>query len=163
MNAFNRVTLLCLWLFPLSLYALTDDRDQPINIEADKLKIDENDQISIYQGNVQMNQGSLRIKADKIILHFDPQNDLEWLEISGNPAEFNQLNDERKPISGTAGTMHYFDQKSILKLMGKARFSSDLDSIESENITVNTQTNALQAGDENGKERVRMLIQPKKP
>ncbi len=108
-----------------------------------------------------MQQGSLRIKADKIVLHFDTQNDLEWLEINGSPAEFHQLNDEQKPISGTALNMQYYDRESLLKLMGNARFNSDQDSIESENITVNTATNALQAGDQNGGERVRMLIQPK--
>ncbi|MDJ0881740.1 MAG: lipopolysaccharide transport periplasmic protein LptA [Gammaproteobacteria bacterium] len=163
MKWLTSVSILSLLFIPCSLVALTGDRDQPINIEADKLEIDENRQISIYQGNVRMQQGSLSIQADKIILHFDAQNDLEWLEINGNPAQFNQLNDERKPVSGTAQSMHYYDRESLLKLMGRARFKSDKDSIESENITVNTATNALQAGDQDGSERVRMLIQPKQP
>jgi lipopolysaccharide export system protein LptA len=155
--------LLVIYLFSVSALAVTGDREQPIKIEADKLEIDENRHISIYQGNVDMHQGSLHIQADKITLHFDPQNNLEWLEINGNPARFDQLNDQQQPINGSAINIHYFDQQSVIKLMGKARFQNNKDIIESEIITVNTETNALQAGDTNGKERVRMLIQPNKP
>lgn len=143
--------------------ALSSDSEQPISMEADNLEIDENRQVSIYQGHVKMRQGSLHIQADKIILHFDAHNNLQWLEISGQPATFNQLNDQQQTVSGSALTIHYHDSDSVMKLMGQARYQSHLDTLESETITLNTKTNALQAGDQNGKERVKMLIQPSKP
>lgn len=161
MKRVDLVLLGLLGLFSYPAFALTTDAEQPIHIEADKLDIDEGKHTSRYTGNVEMNQGSLNISADQIIFHFTPQNDLQKLEISGKPATFKQLNEEQKTISGSALRMHYYENESLLELDGEARFVSDADTIESERITVNTQTNALQAGNREGSGRVRMLIQPR--
>ena len=155
--------LILLMLLPGTLLALSNDRDQPIHIEADQLEIDDSRHISHYQGNVEMNQGSLNIIADSIIFHFDQNNDLQWLQVEGKPAHFNQLNDDQKPVSGSALRMNYYQDRSQLELLGQAKFQSDLDTIESEAITVNTETDALQAGGDTSNGRVRMLIQPKNP
>lgn len=161
MSRVKIVALLLIALSPFSLLALSSDRDQPIHIEADNLQIDDNRNISIYQGNVAMQQGSLDIKADRIILHFDNDKNLQWIEISGAPATFNQLNAKQEPIAGSALKMNYYEDKSVMELLGNARFKSNQDTIESETITINTETEAMQAGDPQGKSRVRMLIQPK--
>ena len=155
------VTLAILAL-PPSLAALSSDREQPINIEADKLEIDEKRHVSIYQGNVSMQQGSLSIQSDRIILHFDEKNELQWLEIEGSPARFQQLNDQQQQISGSALNINYHQAESLMEMQGNAVFISDKDSIESDNIRINTSNNALQAGNADGNGRVRMLIQPKK-
>ncbi len=153
------VVLFC--LIPLSAIALTSDKNQPIQIEADRLEIDETKHISHYQGNVEMTQGSLNFIADSIIFHFDENNDLQWLQIEGQPAHFKQLNDDQTSISGSALRMNYYQTKSELELLGQAQFQSVQDTIESESIIINTDTDTLQAGGEQGKGRVRMLIQPK--
>lgn len=161
MNPAKYSVIILLWLMPVITQALPDDRDQPIHIEADNLEIDDNRHISVYQGDVSMQQGSLDIKADKIIFHFDADNNLKMLEISGNPATFNQLNAKQQPVSGSAQNMKYYEDQSLMELNGNARFKSDQDTIESESISINTQTEAMQAGDTDGKSRVRMLIQPR--
>lgn len=161
MKRVNQFVLLLLALLPLSLLALSSDRDQPIHIEADKLQIDDNRNISIYQGNVAMQQGSLKIKAERIILHFDNSKNLQWIEITGSPATFNQLNAKQEPVFGSALKMNYYEAKSLMELTGEARFQSNQDIIESESISINTETDTMQAGDSQGKSRVRMLIQPK--
>jgi lipopolysaccharide export system protein LptA len=153
------VVLFC--LIPISAAALTSDKEQPIQIEADRLDIDEARHISHYQGNVEMTQGSLNFSADSIIFHFDENNDLQWLQLEGQPAQFKQLNDDQTAVTGSALRMNYYQTKSLLELRGQARFQSVQDTIESESITINTNTDALQAGGEQGKGRVRMLIQPK--
>lgn len=146
---------------PLSSWSLSSDRDQPINIEADRLDIDDSQHISIYQGNVDMRQGSLHIRADKIIFHFNAENDLQRLEIEGSPATLDQLNDNNEEISGSAKNIIYTDNQLLLKLSGDAKFRSVLDTIEGEWIDINTGTDALKAGSKKGESRVRMLIQPK--
>jgi lipopolysaccharide export system protein LptA len=157
-----KLFLVLICLIPLSASALTSDKSQPIQIEADRLEIDETKHISHYQGNVEMTQGSLSFTADSIIFHFDENNDLQWLQVEGKPAHFKQLNDDETSVSGSALRMNYYQPRSELELLGQARFQSVLDTIESESITINTDTDALQAGGEQGKGRVRMLIQPKK-
>jgi lipopolysaccharide export system protein LptA len=152
--------LLCL-LLPTLAQALSTDRNQPINIEADRLELDQSRHISTYSGHVQMRQGSLEIDAERIVFHFDANNQLLWLDIDGNPAEFRQTDDNGKPIQGSALRMKYDEPASLLDLHGQARFQSGQDIVESESISVNTETNALQAGHSSGDQRVRMSIQPK--
>ncbi len=147
--------------FPLASLALSTDKDQAIDIIADSLEIDDSKHISIYQGNVDMRQGSLHIKADKIEFYFTADNDLDRLEIEGSPATLKQLNDLNEPVSGSARKIIYSDNQLLLKLTGDANFISVKDSIKGEWITVNTTTDALKAGSKKGKNRVRMLIQPK--
>jgi lipopolysaccharide export system protein LptA len=43
--------------------ALSSDREQPINLEADAADIDDLKGISIYTGNVVLTQGSMVIKS----------------------------------------------------------------------------------------------------
>ena len=150
------VALLAHW--PGMASALSTDKAQPIHIEADKLDIDDSRNISIYQGNVEMQQGSLNIKSDKIVFHFNDNDEIKHLEITGTPARFKQLNDDGETINGRASFMKYIERESMLELHDDAHLEIAADTIESDNIIVNTETNALQAGDDN--DRVRMLIQP---
>ena len=92
------------------------------------------------------------------MFHFNANNEILFLEINGSPARFKQLNDDGEPINGNAAYMKYIDSESRLELQGDARLLIAEDRIESDQIIVNTETNALQAG--NGSDRVRMLIQP---
>ena len=148
-------------MYPLTAFALSTDRAQPIDIQADKLDIDEAQHISIYQGNVEMHQGSLHIVADKIVFYFDNDNNLQRLEIEGKPATLKQLNDRNQKVSGSARKIIYTDNQLLLNLEGDALFNSDRDTIEGDWISVNTDTEALKAGSKKGENRVRMLIQPK--
>ena len=164
MSPVNRiVAAACITLltYPLPGKTLSTDRNQPINIEADRLDIDDARHISIYQGNVEMQQGSLHIRADKIIFHFTAENDMERLEIEGSPATLKQLDDSNLPISGSAHKIIYTDNQLLLNLQGDARFRSNRDTIEGEWISVNTDTDSVKAGSKKGENRVRMLIQPK--
>ena len=153
--------LISLFLYPLAALALTTDRAQPIDIQADKLDIDEGQHISIYQGNVEMHQGSLHIVADKIVFYFDNENNLQRLEIEGSPATLKQLNDRNQKVSGSARKIIYTENQLLLNLEGEARFNTDRDTLEGDWISVNTDTEALKAGSKKGENRVRMLIQPK--
>ncbi len=141
--------------------ALPDDHEQPIHIEADRLEIDETRHISIYTGNVHLHQGSLNIRAQEIIMRFDQDNNLQHMDASGDPARFDQLNAEGKPVSGSALEIHYLEIDGTMELRKKARLTSDKDLIESEFIRTNTRNNALLAGQQDGQGRVRMLIQPR--
>lgn len=154
------VSLAVLLAIPNAL-ALSSDRDQPIHIEADLLQVDENAQLSRFLGNVDMKQGSLEIQADEIVLYFDGDNNLQKMEITGNPARLEQQSDNGNMISGSAQNMTYHEKDSLLEMRNNAEFRNGEDLVESDHITVNTETNALQAGNASEKQRVRMLIQPR--
>lgn len=151
--------LLCL---PFGIQALSTDRDQPIQVEADELIIDEKSRFSTYRGNVRLQQGSLHITAEQIVFEFDQQNNLQRLVITGKPATFRQINEQQQEVSGAADQLDFNLLKNTMDLLGNARFVSGQDIIESEQIRLDLDGSTLQAGvNAAGQGRVRMLIQPR--
>jgi len=107
MKTVNPVVFLL--LLPLHCWAADSDRDQQINIEADQLEIRDQENISIYQGNVQLVQGSLRINSDRLVIHFNDDNELTTMEMTGNLAKFQQLDNAQQLIRGEAEQIDYSD------------------------------------------------------
>lgn len=78
-----------LWSFPGIALSEESDRDQPIELEADTVTVNDAKKISIYTGNVILNQGTLQIKADKMIVRED-QDGFQHSTCTGNPTTFKQ-------------------------------------------------------------------------
>lgn len=145
---------------PLS--ARDGDSDSPIAVEADSLELRERENISIYEGNVSLNQGSLEIEADRLVIHFDDNGDLRLMEITGAPARLRRLDNEDREMHGQARRINYRESESQLELLDEARFKHAGDTIESSVIRINTEDNSIQAGTSNSDERVKMLIRPRR-
>ena len=150
-------------LRPLPSWALKSDGEQPISVEADTLEVREQDGISIYDGNVYLVQGSLELRSDRMVIHFNDADDLALFELTGSPAHFRQLDDEQLEMQGQALKIIYSESQSKLELIDKARFSHDGDTIESNQIRIDTTDNSIQAGSSDSDQRVKMLIKPKQP
>ena len=153
--------LLLLCCLPLPCWALPGDSEQPIEVEADRLEVRDEDNLSIYQGNVRLLQGSLEITSDRLVIHFNDQRELVLMEMTGSPARFRQLDDERREMLGEAQQINYTEPESMLELLRSARFSHAGDTIEGERIRIDTERNSIEAGGEDDEQRVKMLIQPR--
>lgn len=153
--------LLLSLLLPLQLQALSSDSEQAIEVEADRLEVRDAEKISIYEGNVSLVQGSLQIQSDRLVIHFGETGELLLMEMSGSPARFRQLDEEQQELVGEAAQIDYLESESTLELRGNARFRHAGDSIQSNLIRINTESNAIRAGSNQADERVKMLIQPK--
>ncbi|MCP4979971.1 MAG: lipopolysaccharide transport periplasmic protein LptA [Gammaproteobacteria bacterium] len=160
MSIVKIITLLLLFL-PSQLWALSSDSEQPIEVEADSLEVREQENISIYEGSVSLVRGSLEISSDRLVIHFNETNDLTLIEMTGAPATIRQLDDEQKEMSGQADQIDYIESESRLELRGNARFNHAGDTIESNFIRINTESNGIQAGSSESDQRVKMLIRPK--
>lgn len=160
MTIAKTVTLLLLVL-PFQLWALGSDRDQPIEIEADSLEVRETEKISIYEGNVSLVQGSLEIRSDRLVIHFNETNDPTLMQMTGAPAKFRQLDDDQMEMKGQAIKINYTASQSSLELRGNARFSRAGDTIESDLIRIDTEGKGIRAGSSDSDDRVKMLIQPR--
>ena len=152
-----------LLLLPWQAYALSDDAQQPVHVEADNLEIRDKEYISIYSGNVYLSQGSLEIRGERLIIQFNQQKELVLMTITGVPATFFQMDDQAREMRGQADQMEYRESESTLLLLGNARFTHVGNTIESNTIHINTETESIQAGSTGSDDRVRMLILPKKP
>lgn len=159
------VKLICLLGLLLSNQVLskTADNEQPIHVEADSLEVRENDNISIYTGNVKLTQGSLEIRSDRLTLYFDDSKILTLMKMAGSPATLKQVNDSDVAITGEAMTMEYRESEAKLLLFDKAKLTQGEDIIESNKIHFNITSNNIEAGGKEPENRVRMLIQPKQP
>src|SRR5476649_2916587 len=47
------------------------DRDKPVNLEADRVTVDETKQNATFDGNVVLTQGTLTIRGDRMIVQQD--------------------------------------------------------------------------------------------
>ncbi|MDH3387060.1 MAG: lipopolysaccharide transport periplasmic protein LptA [Gammaproteobacteria bacterium] len=153
--------LISLVMMSTQLWALDSDSEQPISVEADSLEVRDQENISIYRGNVRLVQGSLEISSDRLAIHFDENKDLVLMEMTGRPARFRQLDEAREEMLGEAKQINYIESKSMLELKDSARFSHAGDTIESNLIRINTENNSIEAGSAESDKRVKMLIKPR--
>ncbi|MCZ6487716.1 MAG: lipopolysaccharide transport periplasmic protein LptA [Gammaproteobacteria bacterium] len=148
-------------LLPLQVFALSGDAQQPIHVEADSLEIRDKENISIYSGNVRLSQGSQEFRGERLVLNFSQQKELVLMTMTGTPATFRQIDDQQREMRGQADQMEYRASESTLLLLGNARFTHVGNTIESNTIRINTETESIQAGSTESDDRVRMLILPK--
>ena len=153
--------------------ALPDDTDQPISIAADRAEHDDARRITIYRGNVEVDQGSLHITGDNVTIQFDGQDGVAKITVLGAPAHFRQL-------SGTGASqrrawakrMEYFPEEDLIMLLGEARYEKDGSHVranrlvyDSRNARFKALTDAASGGDRTDAKapgRVRIEIKPKK-
>jgi lipopolysaccharide export system protein LptA len=150
-----------LLLLPLPCGALDSDRSAPIEVEADRLEVRELENISIYEGNVRLVQGSLQIDSDRMVIHFDDENELTLMEMTGEPAKFRQLDNERRQIYGEAMQIDYSDADSLVIMRKSAYLDHAGDIIRSDLIRLDTETNNIEAGSTESDDRVKMVIKPR--
>jgi lipopolysaccharide export system protein LptA len=141
--------------------ALSSDKDQPIDIVADSVDIDEAHGTSTYTGNVEINQGSIRLLADKVVVEHRPGQPRK-INASGAPAKFRQLPDNSKEyVTGTARQLQYRLDSEELVLNGDAQLNQGKDRFNSDRIVYDRVRAVVKAGAAaQGKERVRVTIQP---
>ena len=61
-----------------------EDRTQPIHLEASRGQLDQKTGISVYEGNVVITQGSMRLTADTVTIHVK-DNNFQRMEATGAP------------------------------------------------------------------------------
>ena len=105
--------------------ALPDDRDQPIHITADKALRDEKLGVTVYSGNVQMDQGSMRITADTLTIYHITE-EADRIVAEGRPAKMQQQPElDKGPVHAHAGVIEYFRDEERVHLQSNARVEQD--------------------------------------
>lgn len=152
----------------LPAWAEKADRDKPMQIEADSMTADGAAKVTTFTGNVLMNQGTLRLKADRIVVRQDTdgfQHSSAW----GNPVSFRQKREGLDEyIEGYARRIEHDGKADILRLFEQARLKRQQDDIRGSAITYNATTEFYQVDSgasavtaNNPQGRVRAVIQPK--
>ena len=157
-----RLSALLLLFLPALVYGLAADRNQPITIEADRATLKEKEHISIYQGNVYLNQGTLKLHGDTMTV-YTKDDHIEKAVLTGNPATFLQRPDNQDVDQhAEARRMEYQAADGLMILQGAARvWQTDGKEFRSEKIIYDITRNTVNAGDKSGGDRVHITLQPK--
>lgn len=159
----NKFCLGVVFMFALQswCWALRSDRNQPIDIKADRVEVDQRKEVSNYIGNVRVEQGSLKIDADHVVVYM-VQGKLQKIVITGKPARFEQQPDDQQQIvKSRAEYMEYFAGKERLLLKHNAEVNQGPNHFRGDIIEYDTLTSTVKANKgENSQTRVHAIIQP---
>jgi len=151
-------TWICLAAAPAAR-ALPQDADQPIHIRADAAEMDQgNDQI-VYRGAVRVDQGTLRVDADRITIEYEDQKVVR-IVAEGSPASYRQeLENPAGEVIAEATTIVYLTREERLELQGTASLSQQGNEISGETILYDIVAGKVEAVSGEGGS-VRMVLQP---
>ena len=167
----KRLILSCVVLLSIfaSLTATAEkaDRDKPIELEADTLTKDDAKKTSTYTGTVVLTQGTLVIRADKLVV----REDLEGFQHStstGNPTTFKQKREGKNEyMQGSAQRIEYNGRMDKVQLYTKAWVKRGEDIVYGDYISydANAEYAEVIGGTKSesnpGSGRVKAIIQPK--
>lgn len=130
-TACPRATIFALGLlFAAALAAATpalaekSDREKEIQVLADRLSADDAKKEAVYQGNVVVTQGSMRITSSRIVVREDAEGYRTYLA-TGSPVTFRQKRDKVDDwIEGFAERAEFEDRTDLLRLFNGARLKS---------------------------------------
>ncbi|MCP5305202.1 MAG: lipopolysaccharide transport periplasmic protein LptA [Chromatiaceae bacterium] len=156
----------CLWTWAAALMlacgpatALESDNQQPIELSADYADIDEAKGISVYKGDVDLRQGTLRLRADVLTVHHAGRKPSKMIA-EGKPVHFEQQSDEG-PVKGQSRRAEYEVNTENLVLIGDAVVVQNKDTMRSDRIVYDRVHSVVKAGAAaQGKQRVQITIQP---
>jgi len=163
--------LLCCYLAALAPSAGAEkaDRDKPVNLEADRVTIDDGKQTAIFEGNVLLTQGTLQIRGDRMEVRQDKEG-FRFGTTWGNLAFFRQKREGfDEYIEGWAERIEYDGRAQTMQMFNRAQLKRGQDEVRGSFISYDGRTEFFQvlgggtqaAAPDNPEGRVRAVIQPK--
>lgn len=164
----------CLFATPLPASAERADRDKPVNLEADRITVDDAKKLHIFEGKVQLVQGTLIIRSEKLVVTQDTEGFQKGVASGGEGglARFRQKREGKEEyIDGEAERIEYDGKTEKAQFFLRAHVKSGQDEVrgqyisydgKSENYLVTSGPGGTIAPSIPGKDsRVRAVIQPK--
>jgi len=119
-----RVLLVAAAAAATAAHAEKGDREKEIQVLADRLSADDAKKEAVYEGNVVITQGTMRITSARIVVREDPEGYRTYIA-TGAPVTFRQKRDKVDDwIDGSAQRAEFDDRNDLLKLYNGARLKS---------------------------------------
>ena len=155
----HRFGLVLALVAPLAV-ALPEDREQPIQLEANRGQLDQKTGVSVYEGNVVITQGSMRLAADTVTIHVK-NNNFERMEAVGNPVNLRYKPTVSKPeIQGTSKQVEYNVSDAKVVMTGNARLVQGQDVFTGDRMEYDLKQDVVRARSASENGRVQFTIQP---
>ena len=140
--------------------ALPEDSEQPIHITADQALRNEKEGLTVYKGNVELEQGSLHITADRITIYRIVE-EADKIVARGSPALLRQKPDPNKgPVEARAQIIEYYKIEARVHLARDASIEQDGSRVTGETIDYYIDQQLVKAGSDRTEEdsRVEVII-----
>lgn len=144
------------------------DRGKPINLEADRVTVDDIKQVSTFEGNVVLTQGTLVIRGDRMEVRQDSEG-FKYGTTWGNPAYFRQKREGfDEYIEGRAERIEYDGRADKMQMFNRASMKRAQDEVRGNYISYDATTEFFQvagagkaASPDSPDRRVRAVMQPR--
>lgn len=155
-----------------SAFAERADRQKPVHIEADRMMIDDLKKVQILEGNVILNQGTMQLRAERIVVTQDESGFQRGIATSGKDglARYREKRERSNDfVEGEAERIEYDAKTEQTQFFKRAWIKSGGDEVRGDYISYDALTekyNVKNSGDSGVKgnpneSRVKMIIQPK--
>jgi lipopolysaccharide export system protein LptA len=162
MSRFNALLGTILLSMGFAAYGLSDDRAQPITIEADSAERNEITGLTEYRGNVIIRQGSVIIDADRVTIYYS-DNKVSRIVSLGTPASYQQQQVADGGLMTARGEIiEYMLATDKIKLQKNASLSRNGTLIKGDSITYDLENETWKAkGNNRGdQKRIQLVIPP---
>lgn len=123
--------------------ALDSDKNAPVTINADTTSIDFRTGQRVLTGNVEITQGTLNIRANKVVLIYKGDN-IDTATAYGNPVKFKQIPEgQTEMVHGEGKTLKLKQSKNLITLKDNAKITQGSNTITGKVIYYNTQTSKM--------------------
>ena len=149
---------------PSTVLALPDDTEQPIRIVTDEAVRDEKTGRTVYRGNVELVQGTIRITADKITV-YKIATEGDKIVAEGTPARMQQQPKPDSAIMHARGNViEYYRDEERLHLRDNAQVEQGGSTVRGDRIDyfINQQLVKATADESGTRRRVEVIIPPHK-
>lgn len=161
---------LCACAFAWSPFGRAEkaDREKPINLESDRVTVDDAKQISTFEGSVILTQGTLIIRGDRMEVRQDGEG-FHYGTTWGNLAYFRQKREGvDEYIEGWAERIEYDGRADKVQMFKRASMKRGQDNVRGNYISYDANTEFFQvmgagkaAAPGSPDSRVRAVMQPK--
>lgn len=156
----------------LPVHAERADREKPINLEADRIHMDDIKRVQTFEGNVILTQGTLQIRTNKLVVTQDADGFQKGVAIGGanGLARFRQKREGRDDyIEGEGERIEHDARNEKTEFFNRAWVQNGQDEVRGTYISYDALTEkyvATSAGETKTatgapQARVRAIIQPK--
>ena len=160
-NRLRSASLLAALLFSAQSYAGKDDFPKKIELSSLYQNADGIAKRATYQGNVVIQQGTLKVSADELEIDASKGEGNEIFIATGNPAKYSQQQEDGSIVTAQADIIEYHRQTRSLSLNGNAQIKQNSSSVQGESITFNMELEQIIAqGSDQESGRVITTFQP---
>ena len=157
----------------LPAHAEKADREKPINLEADRISMDDASKVQTFEGNVVLTQGTLQIRSNRLVVTQDADGFQKGVATGGvnGLARFRQKREGvDEYIEGEAERIEHDARNENTRFFVRAWVKSGLDEIKghfihydalTEKYLVTNNSGATKSATGETQARVRAIIQPK--